>query len=450
MLVGRTQELKNLETMYRKDGSNLVVLYGRKGIGKTTLAAEFTKDKPVFYYAARQVTEKEQLLCMQKECQIQLPDADYRKFFKMLLRKKGDKPVIVLDEFQWMVQESDDFFAALAEFLENCETGIPAMVLLLSSSVNWVENSMVTSLGQTARFITTILKLKEFSFVDLVELQKNSTVEESVYISAVLGGVPAYTRLWQEGKGIQENITSLFLHTQAPLYEEAEHFLKRELRELSAYNAILAALAASQYKLNDIYERTGFSRAKISVYLKNLIALDVVEKLFSFDTSGQVNAQKGLYRIKDACLRFWYRFVYPNQSAIEEGKGAEVYAQSVALGLPDYMRESFRTVCTEFLRLMNQYGKLSHNYTSFGSWFGKNGLIDILAEDNDKHYLAGFCDFSEEPMDCTILELADSLFHQAGIGEPSEYYLFARSGFTKELQEQAEGKKIKLVRLEDL
>lgn len=450
MLVGRTQELKNLENIYRKKGSNLVILYGRKGIGKTTLAKEFAKDKPVFYYSARQVTEKEQVFCIQKECQIQLPSADYKTFFKILQRKKGEKPVIILDEFQYMAQESEQFFSALAEYLENGKKAVPAMVLLLSSSINWVENSMPDALGQAARFVTTIAKVKEFSFVDLVKFEKNSTVEDSVYISAVLGGVPAYVKLWQEGKSLKENILSLFLHTQAPLYEEAEHFLKRELRELSAYNAILAALAAGQNKLNEIYERTGFSRAKISVYLKNLIALDIVEKMFSYDTSGQVNAQKGLYRIKDVCLRFWYCFVYPNQSAIEEGNGKEVYEQYVKQNMSVYMRESFRMVCMEFLCLMNQYGKLKYRYVSFGSWFGKTGLIDILAKEEENHYLVAFCDFSEQPMDCNIVEMANSLFEQAEIGEPSEYYLFARNGFTKELRTLAKERGISLICLEDL
>ena len=97
------------------------------------------------------------------------------------------------------------------------------------------------------------------------------SIEDCIAVNAVIGGVPKYLKLWDERKSVAYNIKQLFLVENAPLYAEAEAVLKLELRELAAYNAILAAMASGKNKLNDIYERTAFSRAKISVYLKNLI-----------------------------------------------------------------------------------------------------------------------------------------------------------------------------------
>lgn len=76
------------------------------------------------------------------------------------------------------------------------------------------------------------------------------------------------------------------------MFHEAENYISIELRELSVYNTILAALASGNNKLNDLFLKTGFSRAKISVYMKNLMAFDVVEKVVSFDTGGWENTKR--------------------------------------------------------------------------------------------------------------------------------------------------------------
>ena len=129
-------------------------------------------------------------------------------------------------------------------------------------------------------------------------------MEKTIYANAVLGGVPEYLDYWNEKSSVKENILRIFLRKDSSLLYDAENFLKRELRELGAYNAILASMASGRNKLNDIYARTGFSRAKISVYIKNLMQLELVAKVFSFDNASSMNAKKGVYRISHSFLLF--------------------------------------------------------------------------------------------------------------------------------------------------
>lgn len=82
------------------------------------------------------------------------------------------------------------------------------------------------------------------------------------------------------------------------MHHAAEELIGASLRELSVYETILAHIAAGRDKLNDLYLATGFSRAKISVYMKNLSAFDIVGKVVSFETGGWENTKKGIYRIK--------------------------------------------------------------------------------------------------------------------------------------------------------
>ncbi|MGN1084074.1 MAG: ATP-binding protein, partial [Lachnospiraceae bacterium] len=258
-----------------------------------------------------------------------------------------------------------------------------------------------------------------------------------------------YLGLWQEEKSFEENVKRLFLTENAPLFSEAERYLKQELRELSAYNTILAALAQGKYKLNDIYEQTGFSRAKISVYLKNLTQIDITEKLYSFATKEYQSVQKGLYRIREPYLCFWYRFIYPNLSAIAAGEGERVYKEAIAPFLADYVGEAFCNVCGEYLQLMSRYQRLERTYESFGVWYGKTGRIDVLAKAEDGAYLAAFCDCKETPTGTAAYKEYAAVLESAGV-TPAEWYCFSMQGFSKEMEQLAGQKKIRLVCAKDM
>ncbi|MBE5950006.1 MAG: ATP-binding protein [Lachnospiraceae bacterium] len=459
MFIGRTQELKQLEEAYRAGRNTAVVLYGRLGIGKTELAQIFMKDKPAVFYAARELSELEQSYRMAKELKVTRDDeffTIYETLHEAMQRSGGKKMLFVIDEFHLLAKSGNAFLQA---FIQLMNEDAPCMFLLLSSSVNWVENSMIENLAFAAKSLSGIIKLKEFSFVEMVNRFESMPVEKIIYANAMLGGIPAYLNYWNEKASVKENIVRIFLTKDAPLFNAAEQFLKKELRELGAYNAILATMASGKYKLNDIYARTGFSRAKISVYIKNLIELDVVEKVFSFDASEHAeqmhaNAQKGLYRIKDRYLAFWYRYIFPNSSEIECGRGEQVYEKEIAQDMAQYVRECFAGVCEEYLKLMAQYGRLKNRYSNWGTWYGKTGRIDIAAGDADGNSLVGFCRFDNYLMTKKDYNQYKELLSLALL-QPKEMYLFSKAGFAEELrrmvrEESGDGVKITLVGLEDL
>lgn len=450
MFTGRTQELERLEALYASEHSGIVVLYGRSGIGKTTLTGRFIQGKNAVYYGARRVTAREQLYCMTQEWKTEAGEGFYEALSSLYASRMAEgKMVLVLDEFRNLLEEASEFLPAFLRFYAEHHGDGTLFVLLLSSSVSWVENEMAGVLGNAARLLTGFIKLKEFSFMELAGYHKDSSVRENIYTGAVLGGVPAYLRLWNESAGFKENVMGLFLFEDAPLFSEAEHYLKKELRELSAYNTILAALAQGKNKLNDIYAQTGFSRAKISVYLKNLTELDCTEKLFSFDTAEQRNVQKGLYRIREPFLRFWYRFVYPNLSEIALGKGEAVYDTAIAPYLTEFVREAFSDVCGEYLQLMNRYQKLSGKYGNFGVWYGKIGKIDVVAKKEDGTCLVGFCDCGEERTGLSVFEEYCSVLDSAGI-RPTEWFCFSMQGFTEDFERVAAERGISLVCAKDM
>lgn len=461
MFVGRTAELKQLHDMYESERNNLAVVYGRYGIGKTALISEFMKEKRAYYYLARECTEQEQLILMKDEMEaeyekVENSSGSYYGFISEIIAKNSGKPdtaaeksVIIIDEFQHMLP-AGSFMSDMVRLLNEQTSAGGTMIILCSSSVNWIENDMVAAVGSTARYISGFIKLRELSFMELGEWFPEFSSEECVCVNSILGGVPGYLKLWNAKLSVADNVKTLFLHPEAVLYSEGENFLRRELRELTAYNTILCAMAEGRTKLNAIYEYSGFSRAKISVYLKNLIQIGVVEKVFSEDSGKADSIQKGVYRICDNFIHFWYRFIFKNLSMISLNQADYVYMKRIEPALAAHMQESFADMCGEYLRLMNRFKRLQYVYAKWSCWYGKNGKIDIIARNDARRTLFGYCFSSELPMNSEDMKSLDELILQNGL-KADELFVFSKSGFTMELKSSVkEMSNVKLIAISDL
>lgn len=433
MFIGRKEEKKQLETAYLSEHNNLLMVYGREGIGKTALVLEFCEGREFLYYNAIETTRE-----MQKE--------RFSGILEQLKELDGDtKSVLVVDCFSYF--SDDELNESLLSILEDENRKI--MIVLISSSVNWVENSMVETAGRLAKSMTGIIKVKELNFREIVEWFPDLPVEDCVALKAVFGGVPKYLSLCRNNRHPRENIISTLLTKGAPLENEAEFCLKLELRELAAYNAILLSLASGSYKLNDIFADTGFSRAKISVYLKNLMEMDVVEKINSASVVKSDNTQKGLYRIRDPFLRFYYAYVYPNRDLIETGRESQLYDEIIMDSFMEFQREAFADVAREFLQIMSRRNALKSQYVDYRIWVGKSGTLDIVAKDSSAHALAAMCYCGNEPASVDVVKKLNDLISDSGI-DCIESWLFSQCGFTDTaLYELHEGK-ISAVDMKDL
>lgn len=197
---------------------------------------------------------------------------------------------------------------------------------------------------------------------------------------------------------VKENMLRMVLSPSGALVHEAERVLTDELRETAVYNTILAAIAGGSRKLNDLYLHTGFSRAKISVYLKNLMELEIVEKVFSYDTEGHADVQKGIYRISNRFVHFYYKFLYPHMSSLQTETPENFYLSYVAAGFKSHIAEYFKDVCMEYLEAKNEIGGLPFVFDRAGEWVGKVGNIDIIVQDEAAETLMAKCNYDKPIM----------------------------------------------------
>lgn len=376
MLLGRTTELGYLNNYYDRDGSQILIVYGQKHIGKTALVKEFMKDRPGYYYLASACSEREQAYQWGRQLThdgyVVEKFPAFQEIFEKIARRVTGKKVLVIDEFQNIVRASDAFMKDLVAFVHSQWNRDDVMVILVSSSIGWIENSMITRIGEAAYELSGLLKIKEMPFADLVERFPNFRIEECVEAYAILGGIPGLWNQFDDRLTIQQNICRNILDCNSFLFEEGERILTEQLREPGVYNTIMASIAAGNYKLNDLHQHTEFSRAKISVYLKNLIELELVEKVFSYDTAGKENVQKGIYRISHPFVDFYYTYMYPHLSDLQMLSVGEFYNHYIMRDFRRYVSGYFKQVCRQHLARLGDRHRLPINCGTIGEWIGKN------------------------------------------------------------------------------
>lgn len=436
MLQGRRRELQYLEKAYQKDGSQLVVLYGQQGMGKTSIIKEFCKGKIFHYYQARNCSEKEQRFQWAKELvtnnSVLGKYPAYTEIFQSLAMQKAPKKVIVVDEFSYIIKNSTAFMEELVAFMHDKWNNQPIMIILCSSAISWVENTMVSRIGKAAFEISGFLKVKSLNYLDFVKMCPGYSAKEGIAVFGILGGNPSYWHIFDANISLQENICQFILAKKGLLREEGKRIVEENLREVGVYQTLLASMASGMNKLNDLHHHTGFSRAKISVYLKNLTELELVEKAFSYETAGRDNTQKGIYRISNPFVHFWYRFVFPNASDLTMLSPEAFYEKHIKNQLDEYVAPYYVKVCREYLNIQNELSNLPIQCTKTGEWIGKAGNIDYIGQDKEGGTIIGSCNWERDILSYEDFEWLQYLVAQAKISA-DYYFLFSSGGFDERL-----------------
>lgn len=439
-MITRVAEFKKLEEIYQESGNQLYILYGRSGCGMDTLIKLFCRDKKSFYYKARNASPKEQLHQMQREIQRQfgavLTKDTYDECFNRIKSGDASKLVVVIDGFDLIVKKDESFFESILKLKAKRLYPGPVMILLCNSSIPWTEKDMASCLGEGLSKVNGLMKLDDMKFLDVVRAFPDYSVAQCVETYGITGGVPDYLNRWNGKKSIKENICNNILHPQGYLFSEAEDFIRGELRELSVYDTILASIAAGNEKLNDLFMDTGYSRAKISVYMKNLAAFDVVEKIISFETGGWDNAKKGVYHIRNHYVNFWFTFLYPNLSDLYVMSSEEFYDAHIKDYLDDYLNQYFVSVCAEYLQLLNQVGQVPIRLSKMGTWVGKMGTIDIIGQNAQRENVVGICNWKDAKLSYESYEKLLVTMKKAKI-TAKVIYLFSAKKFDERLVELA-------------
>ena len=462
MFIGREKELQFLEDKYNETGGQLIVLYGRRRIGKTETLKKFCEDKQHVFFSCRECTDKLQLKNFSEQLfKENIPAKqyinefqDWENAFKAItdLPYGSNKKLIVIDEFPYMCKENKSIPSILQNLWDNSFKNVNAMIILCGSAMSFIEKELLAEKNPLYGRATGIYKMQEMSFYEVIRFFPDYSPEDKVKVYSILGGIPHYLQQFNPTLSLEENIKKYILTKGSVLYSEVEFLLRQELRETNVYNSIVQAVALGNTKLNDISQKALVEdNPKTGVYLKNLIELGIIKKEFSVDTSIKESANKnrGTYRIADNFFRFWYAFAFTNLSALETDDVDGVYEHCIKPNLEQFASYAFEDVCKEFIIKMQKENKLPFRYNKIGRWFGKSTVrrgeeteiaeteIDLLAiSDIEKKYLVGECKFKSTPFSYSeFLDLEAKLKAEK---EKNKFYyiLFSKSGFDSKIKTQ--------------
>jgi len=447
MFAGRHNELLKLDGYYSSGKFECVILHGRLRTGKTSLLREFMKKKNCIYFAAQETSEQENLESLVKTVEAfpnKLDDEAslknyYEEVFNRLDRlSKNERLVFIIDDYQFLVASNKKISELICRHINQKFSSGQLMMIICGSSEAVMEDE---TLGYASKFHghrTAQMKLEPLTFFEAKRQFGGFSSFDIAVIYGITGGIPKYLSLMNPEKTVEENIKNTFFNPSSPLFEEPANFLRREVRDLAYYNAVLKAIAGGYNKNSDIAKKVGLETSACTAYLRNLISFGLVGK---YTPVTEKAGKKTIYEIEDSMFRFWYRFIPDNMSLIKSGMVDKIW-RNVAKGIPSFMSKVFEDICRQWVQQRNLTGNMPVRFAEVGRWWGYNPVaksdtfIPIVAYSDDNHAFFGDAIWSDEPTGSEALrslEERSRLFRYPN----RHFYLFSRSGFTNECAELA-------------
>ena len=436
--INRKREMSTLEKEYNRENS-FVVLYGRRRTGKTTLIKEFIKDKNSFYFFADKQNESLQINRFKNQLAEHFKDEflkkieinDWDTIFDYFISKIGDeKFVLVIDEFQYLCLMNKGFSSIFQRIYDEKIADKNIMVILCGSLISMMYSEVLSYDSPLYGRRTAQIKLQPISFEYYKEFFDNKSKRELIEFYSITGGIPKYILEFDRNKSPLWNIENNIFNKDNFLYSEPKFLLQEEINDLSRYFSILNSIALGNTKLSSICSHLGLNSSSMTSYITKLIDLDILEKEVPV-TENIENGKKGLYKIKDNYLKFWFSYVYPYQSYLE--------IENLSYPL-EKIKNEFNLWVSKIYEDLSRETLLNNSEIPFpikklGRWWNNNEEIDIVGL-GDNEIIFGECKWSNKKVGLSVLlslkEKSKSV--KWSNNSRKEYFiLFSKEGFSDDL-----------------
>lgn len=391
MFINRNKELKLLNDEYKKKAASFTVIYGRRRIGKTTLIAEYIKDKPAVFYYATEMNLSYQLkvmagLILEGINNPALKGIEFNDFDSLIMFLANNLPkdrkfILVIDEYQQLAKLDPSFSGMLQKnwdmYLKNKNIHLILCGSVFSMMVNEVLSYSAPLYGRR----TSSIHLKAIPFSHIGEFIPSADKYDLINIYASFGTIPRYLEIYNGELSFTENLRQNIFDRNSYLYNEARFLLKEEISDISTYFTILEIISCGDTKIGNIGKKIGEHSSYLTRYLQKLIELDIVEKEVPVLENNPLKSKLGRYRIKDQFMNFWLYYVYKNYSQLEIGNIEYVLKEVessfnekfVAFAYEQYVKESILNDPVKYLGFIPE---------KIGRWWNNNEEIDLVAFDS--------------------------------------------------------------------
>lgn len=448
--VDRELEIRTLEKEYTKKDSSLVIVYGRRRVGKTTLLSEFMKNKRALYFLATQEAEtinrnsfrEKAAAFIGSELLAETSTDKWDTVFKAIVSCAWDeKPVLIIDEFQYLGKANPAFPSVFQRIWDEILMKSSVMVILCGSLISMMVSQTLSYNSPLYGRRTAQIRLKQIPFRYYKEFCPGLSRREQIERYAVTGGVPKYIESFSDCTDIFAGIEENILNRTGYLYEEPHFLLQQEVAEVGGYFSVLRAIAFGRTKLSEIASFMETKATDLTRPLKTLIELDLVKREVPVTEENPEKSKKGLYRIMDYYIRFWFTMIYPNQGDIEQGNITYVMDKIEKSFVRSHAAFVYEDVCREELAVRED---LPCHFSKIGRYWDKNTEIDIAAlNEEEDTILFGECKYWSGPVDVDVFYQLQEKAKRVSWHKDSRkelYGVFSMNGFSPRLQELAESR----------
>jgi AAA+ ATPase superfamily predicted ATPase len=453
--IGRQRDLNELNTVLAQGGSQFILVYGRRRVGKTTLILRWAKEtgQPVVYWVATRDTPAQVRLGFMQALWIWAhPDSHavprfdtWAEAFETAANLIGDQPVIlIMDEFSYAAESDPSLPSNLQAAWDHLFKDRNVVIVLAGSHIGMMVNLMGYHAPLYGRF-TAQLPIDPLPFPALHDFLPRYTAAERVAVYAVAGGIPAYLERFSDTESVGGNIQRLFMR-RAGMFRSEPFILVGDVirRETQTYEAVLKAVAAGKRTPQEIGDMLGLSSSYLSPYLKQLESLRLIERRLpaTVPPERRQSSRNSRYHLADPYLRFYFRFIQPNLGLVEQ-ELTDLLWQRIAEQFRAFVGlTAFEDLCREWTLVQAHAGQLPFPPEIVGSHWSKNAQVDVVALNwREQAILLGECKWGVDSVGRAVVRELIEKTPQVVPGEEWQvhYVLFARAGFTDAARAEAEG-----------
>ena len=443
-LIDRKAETDRITEALKRENTQFIIIYGRRRIGKSTLIKYLVNSQEqAIYFLSDTSTEAVQRSAFAKSVATVIDGFDkviypnWESLFRSMNNQLSQRIMICLDEFPYLVKSCEALPSIIQKLLN--EKILKFDFVLCGSSQQLMHGYVLNRQSPLYGLANEIIKMQPIAAQYMREAMECDAVQ-AVEEFAIWGGVPRYWELRRDYPDTKTAIRKVLLDPQGPLMEEPQRLLRDDMRDTVQASTLLTIIGNGANKLSEIASRAGKEANSLSEPLGKLRDLGYISREVPFGDNPK-KSKKGLYKIEDNYIRFWFAFVYPNRSFIESGNSGIVMDKIRKSLIVRHTAYVYEDVCRERMWELNAEDRWPFHFSKIGRWWDAHDEIDVAAIDPEgKNLILGECKFWQEPVGVSVLRDLEEKSARVNWKKQERrlwYVLFSAAGFTEELKQLA-------------
>lgn len=448
-MVGREEERARLVEA-ADNGPQLVVMRGRRRVGKSYLLDRSLSGRRVVYFQADEGEERGHLDFLAAEVgrmvSAPLEFGDWNAALDYLGTQAASEPlVVVLDEFQWLLRAQPHLDSIVMRHFDRwMRSSVPLTLILSGSALTLMEQLLGSDRPMFGRAGYRPL-LQPFGYRDAALFgPSNATAEQRLLRYGVLGGTAQY-QVWAGPAPIRQVLTQRVLAKGESLFEEPLQLIRGEdeIREPGNYYEILRAIAGGATQFSEIASRSKVSSSQVlTKRLQRLEGLRYIDERTPIAGNGRTS-----WAIGDPYFRFWFRYVYPNRSRLQRGRVDDV-RDAIMADIDNHMGGVFEQVCRDWASTYALVDAFPGAEQIGAYWTRTHDVeIDVVAKTGSRLRALGSCKWGKA--DGHDLDRLRDVQRKTRGADDATLYIFARA-FHPVLVRRASEDGVRLISADDL